>query len=132
MGRWQPEGLTEGYLPRQKQGRNVTRARALRQDMTLPEVLLWRELRKEPLGVKFRRQHPVGPYVLDFYCPQAKLAIEVDGIAHDMGERPGRDEARTVWLREQGIDLLRIPASDVLTSVERVADSIVGACRKVE
>jgi len=119
-------------LPRQKQDRNVSKARALRQDMTLPEVLLWRELRKEPLGVKFRRQHPLGPYVLDFYCPQAKLAIEVDGIAHDMGDRPARDETRMVWLQEREIGLMRIPASDVLKSVEQVAEAIVAACRKVE
>jgi len=78
--------------------------------MTLPEVLLWRELRKSPLGIKFRRQHPVGPFVLEFYCPQAKLGIEVDGMAHDMEGRPEQDEARTTGLAGRDIGLLRIPA----------------------
>ncbi len=98
--------------------------------MTLPEVLLWQELRKDPLGVKFRRQHPIGRFVLDFYCPQAKLGIEVDGIAHDMGDRPARDEARTLWLQDRGIALLRIPASDVLKLVQQVVDAVVTACRE--
>jgi very-short-patch-repair endonuclease len=60
------------------------RARALRDDMSLPEIVLWQVLRKRGLsGLRFRRQHPVGPYILDFYCPAARLAIEVEGLAHD-------------------------------------------------
>ena len=61
----------------------VKLARKLRSEMSLPEVLLWRELRLRPGGYKFRRQHPAGPYVLDFYCAALGLAIEVDGMAHD-------------------------------------------------
>ncbi|MEO6042140.1 MAG: DUF559 domain-containing protein [Croceibacterium sp.] len=66
----------------------VRKARRLRREMTLSEVLLWREFRKRPGGLKFRRQHASGDYVLDFFCSDARLAIEVDGIAHDMGDRP--------------------------------------------
>ena len=109
---------------------NYAKARRLRANMSLPEVLLWRFLRKQPLGVKFRRQHPVGEYVLDFYCPAAKLGIEIDGIAHDMGDRPERDVLRDHWLAERGIEIRRIPAKDVLRSVEEVAYSIVIFCRE--
>jgi very-short-patch-repair endonuclease len=60
-------------------------ARNLRRKMTLPEVILWQWLRQRPDGLKFRRQHPTGPYVLDFFCSDARLAIEVDGEAHSRG-----------------------------------------------
>ena len=89
-------------------------ARRLRRKMTLPEVILWQSLRQRPDGLKFRRQHPTGPYVLDFYCGDARLAVEVDGEAHSLGDRPQRDVARDEWLREAGIETLRIPAVDVL------------------
>jgi very-short-patch-repair endonuclease len=68
-------------------------ARRLRKNLSLPETLLWRRLRGAK--VRIRKQHPIGPYVLDFYCPSAKLAIEVDGFAHDTGDRPRRDDIRT-------------------------------------
>jgi very-short-patch-repair endonuclease len=67
------------------QNATVIHARELRRGMTAPELKLWRELRLRPDGLKFRRQHPVGPYVLDFYCPAARVAIEVDGAVHSMG-----------------------------------------------
>nr|WP_324255282.1 DUF559 domain-containing protein [Sphingomonas sp. PL-96] len=57
-------------------------ARKFRREMSLPEVLLWRELRARPAGLRFRRQHPAGPYVLDFFCSAQRLAVEVDGDAH--------------------------------------------------
>ncbi|HEY5724209.1 MAG TPA: endonuclease domain-containing protein [Allosphingosinicella sp.] len=97
--------------------------------MTLPEVLLWRLLRTRPAGLKFRRQHPAGPYVLDFYCESVKLAVEVDGIAHGMGEAPDRDAVRNEWLLEAGIHTLRIAARDVLDDPEAVATGIIQRCR---
>jgi very-short-patch-repair endonuclease len=112
-------------------GRSTTRgtvmkARRLRRQMTLPEVLLWLELRQAE--VKFRKQHPVGPYVVDFYCPSKKLAIEVDGIAHGMGNNPERDERRETFLRERGLAVIRIPAAGVLRSPQDVAQSLVRLC----
>ena len=112
-----------------KSDHDYANARRLRRTLSLPEGLLWRELRGKPDGVKFRRQHPLGQYVLDFYCAAAKLAVEVDGIAHDMGDRPQRDEARDAFVREQGIEVVRIPAADVLTSPQDVAEGIVALCR---
>ena len=105
-------------------------AKRLRRDLTLPEVKLWQILRKKPQGLKFRRQHPVGDYVLDFYCAQAKCGFEIDGIAHNMGNRPARDEARDVAIRAMGIEVVRIPATDVLRSAENVAENIVRFCQE--
>lgn len=103
-------------------------ARRLRRRMSLPEVLLWQILRKQPGHIKFRRQHPIGRYVLDFYVLDLKLGVEIDGVAHDMGDRPERDELRYQWLESQGIRMLRIPAKDALADPAAVADSIVRLC----
>ena len=106
-------------------GVTVRRARTLRSDMSLPEVLLWRELRKRPAGLKFRRQHPAGPYILDFFCASADLAIEVDGEAHNRGERPANDASRNAWLTLHDIATLRIAASAILADLSAVIDHIV-------
>src|SRR5690606_15242759 len=87
-------------------------ARKLRREMTLPEVLLWKELCGKKLGLKFRKQHPIPPYVVDFYCANARLIVEVDGFAHDNAERAARDALRDQALIEKGYDVLRLPASD--------------------
>ncbi|MEZ5693883.1 MAG: DUF559 domain-containing protein [Altererythrobacter sp.] len=115
-------------MARQTTRRTVQRAKVLRRTMSLPEVLLWRELKGADL--KFRKQHPVGPFVVDFYCAAAKLAIEVDGLAHDMGNRPERDIERDQFIRERGIEVLRIPASEVLGNPNAVAEGIVALCRE--
>ncbi len=95
--------------------------------MSLPEVLLWRELRKKPKGAQFRRQHPAGHYVLDFFCATANLAIEVDGEAHNRGSRPARDSTRDRWLQSQGVEVMRIPAIDVLKNLDGVMQGIGAA-----
>ena len=108
--------------------KTVVRARKLRRRMTLPEVLLWKVLRADCGGFKFRRQHPIGPYVLDFFCASTRLAIEVDGAAHDMGRNPERDARRDAWLLGQGVRVLRIPASEVLKDVEAAKSFILSSC----
>jgi very-short-patch-repair endonuclease len=91
------------------------RARALRRRMTLPEAILWQRIRGGQLdGAQFRRQHPTGPYILDFFCPAAKLAIEVDGTAHASEKQSRHDERRDAWLAENGISVLRVAAADIL------------------
>ena len=83
--------------------------------MTLPEVILWECLRKGRLdSLQFRRQHPMGVYILDFYCPLRRLALEVDGEGHAHPDQARHDEARDVWLASLGVRILRIPASTVL------------------
>ena len=104
----------------------VAKARKLRREMSLPEVLLWRALRQRPAGLKFRRQHASGCYILDFFCSDARLAIEIDGFAHSTGDRPERDRARDLWFRERGIATLRVPASaaleDLCAAMERIVE----------
>ena len=116
-------------MPREKRPRHVARARVLRRNLSLPEVLLWCELRKQK-DVSFRKQHSIEPYFLDFYCAKAKVAVEIDGIAHDMGDRPERDMRRDARLAEQGIEVVRIAASEVLDDPARVAESLVEYCRR--
>ena len=99
-------------------------ARRLRQEMTLPEVMLWQRLRGGQAGAKFRRQHSIGNFIVDFYCRDAALVIEIDGIAHDMGDRPERDVERDRVLAGEGYKVLRIAASEVLRDVDAVAESI--------
>lgn len=107
----------------------VLRARALRRSMTLPERLLWRELRTRPGGFKFRRQHPMGVYVADFYCPAVRLVVEVDGQGHEMGNRAVRDAVRDEWMTEQGMRVVRFAAVGVMAGMEAVVSAIVAACR---
>ncbi|MDP3675125.1 MAG: DUF559 domain-containing protein [Novosphingobium sp.] len=107
----------------------VRKARKLRRNMTLPEVLLWRVFHTRPYGLKFRRQHGSDDFVLDFYCSDARLGIEIDGKAHDMGDRPERDVARDTFFAEAGIATLRIPAGDVLRDAATSAESIIDAAR---
>ena len=111
-----------------KRDNDYTKARRLRRKMTLPEVLLWGEVRRRAGGVKFRRQHAVEKYVIDFYCAEAKLGIEVDGFVHDMGHNPEHDEKRDAVIAEHGIAILRIPAKDVLRSPIDMAEAVVAAC----
>ena len=108
---------------------NKEQARQLRRKMSLPEVLLWQQLRKRPDGVQFRRQHPAGPYVVDFFCATANLAVEVDGEAHNFGNRPGRDLKRDAWLSGEGVRVLRIPATEVLKNLDGVLQTISAAVR---
>jgi len=78
-------------------------------------------------GLRFRRQHPAGCYVLDFYCPSAGLCIEIDGASHDSTAR--RDKERDRWLAERGVRTLRIAARDVLANLEGVAQYVVQEAR---
>ena len=111
-------------------GETIGKARKLRREMSLPEVLLWRELRKRPAGLKFRRQHPVGPYVLDFYCAEAKLAVEVDGESHSHPTRMAHARRRTEWLTRQGLAVFRIPAEQVRINLDGVLASIRAAAER--
>lgn len=109
------------YAPK----KTVARARDLRRTMTLPEVLLWQQIRSRRLdGIRFRRQHPIGPYILDLYCEDARLAVEVDGESHSQAEAVEHDNRRTEWLNARGISVLRIPARGVLSELAAVVDHI--------
>ena len=98
--------------------------------MTSPELCLWNALKRRPEGFKFRRQHDLDPYVLDFFCHEAALAIEVDGISHELGNNPERDERRDAWCADRGIHTLRIAAIDVRDNLEEVVLHIIEHCRR--
>ena len=100
----------------------LNRARQLRRNLTKPERLLWAALRRKQRGLRFRQQHPAGPYILDFYCPLASLCVEVDGSHHD--QTVAADEVRDQWLAKHGIRVFRVAATDVLADPDAVADWI--------
>ena len=112
----------------EKQASSAARrnAKVLRSGMTDAERRLWSRLRYEQLGVKFRRQHPIGPYVLDFACLAPKLVIEIDGSQHL--DQLAYDGRRTAWLQSQGFEVLRFWANEVLSqtdaSVSRIIQSL--------
>ena len=92
---------------------STERARSLRKQMTPPERRLWNLLKGRPDTFKFRRQHPFGPYILDFFCHEAALAIEIDGLAHELGSNPQRDARRDQWVANQGVRTLRFRATEL-------------------
>ena len=100
-------------------------ARRLRRRMSLPEVLLWKVLRGSGIGLHFRKQHPFGPCVLDFYCDAAKLAVEVDDYAHGTEDQPERDARRDAWLAAKGVRTFRIAAREVLRSPDDAGRTIL-------
>ncbi len=107
------------------------RAKALRRPLSPPEARLWVRLRARRLhGFKFRRQHPVGPYVLDFYCAAARLAVEVDGRSHETPERLAHDRRRTAWLAGQGVRVIRVAAWDVRDELDGVLAFIARTARE--
>ena len=103
-------------------------AKSQRQSGNLPEVLIWRELRKRPGGHKFRRQHPLSEVVLDFACLERRVAIEIDGEAHNRGDNPPRDVRRDGYVKSRGFFVLRLPARFVLENLEEAVATIVAAC----
>jgi very-short-patch-repair endonuclease len=101
----------------------IHRARDLRQTETPPEQLLWLALRNEQIGgLKFRRQHPIGPYVVDFYCHSAGLVVEVDGMSHD--DKISQDAEKTNYIERQGLRILRVTNEDVMHDLDAVAREI--------
>jgi len=103
------------------------RAKQLRRDMTAPELSLWRMLRRKTLGLYFRRQRPIGPFILDFYCAAVKLCVEVNGPVHD--DTGDRDERRTAWLAKEGVQVLRFSIADIEQRPAHVLATIVQAGR---
>ena len=111
--------------------KQIKRARKLRREMSLPEVLLWDALRKRSLGLRFRSQFPSGRMTVDFACLSHRLVIEVDGEQHGPGDQPRRDEARDAILYREGFTVMRVPAREVLKNLDGVIHSILAHCSDV-
>ncbi|HEX2967284.1 MAG TPA: endonuclease domain-containing protein [Syntrophorhabdaceae bacterium] len=101
-------------------------AKELRKRSTDAERLLWSHLRAGRFhGLKFRRQHPIGDYIVDFVCLQNKFIIELDGGQHAMPDHSSRDQERAHWLEKEGYTIIRFWNNDVLTNTSGVLESLV-------
>jgi very-short-patch-repair endonuclease len=108
-----------------------SRARALRRDSTDAERIIWSALRAHRLdGASFRRQVPVGPYIIDFVCHAARLAIELDGGQHYQSEHQKKDAHRTAFLADKGFRVLRFNNYDVMTDQTGVLEMIALALKE--
>lgn len=106
-------------------------ARSLRKNMTDAETLLWQCLRRKQLGgFRFRRQHPLERFVLDFYCCEANLAVELDGGQHNEPEMRARDAERTLFLHQRGIHVIRFWNTEVMDNLEGVLQTIYAAAQQ--
>ncbi|MBI1235766.1 MAG: DUF559 domain-containing protein [Alphaproteobacteria bacterium] len=104
------------------------RARSLRRDMTKSETVLWTALKGRALdGWKFRRQHPVGPYIADFACLEAKLIVEVDGATHNSHDEIAHDRQRTDFLESQGFAIVRITNTGIYEDLDGIVRQISAA-----
>jgi len=100
----------------------------LRHSMTKSEAVLWKNINCSSLGYKFRRQHGIGKYVVDFYCPKLKLAVEVDGITHSGKEAFEKDIVREKFLKSNGITVRRYNSGQVLDDLKNVLDDLYNVC----
>ncbi len=111
---------TERNVPILKQ-----RRKELRRNQTEAEKAFWARVRNRQFhGLRFFRQHSVGPYVLDFYCPKMNIAVELDGGQHMMDERRQYDAARSAYLKAHKIEVLRFWNNDVLQNISGVLESM--------
>ena len=102
----------------------------LRKRMTASEKMLWDRLKNKSLNDKFRRQHPIGQYILDFYCHRKRLSIELDGNVHDNKEQKIKDIERTSYLNELGIKEIRFKNKEVMNNIDKVISKINDNLRK--
>jgi very-short-patch-repair endonuclease len=108
------------------------RARALRKSMSDAESKLWQELRLRQLdGVRFRRQHPIGRYIVDFVCLEKRLIVEVDGEQHTQEAHIAHDERRDRWLSAEGYRVMRFQTVEVYQNLDGVAQTIWGALQEM-
>ena len=105
-------------------------ARGMRREQTPAERKLWRKLRNDQLGVNFRRQHPIGKYIVDFVCLQTKLVVELDGDTHATEEARGYDQERTETLAKYGFRVLRLGNRHVHNNIESAIAQIVEALKE--
>jgi very-short-patch-repair endonuclease len=106
----------------------LQRAREMRHPLTPAEAKVWQRVRNQQLGVKIRRQHPIGHFIADFYCASARLVIEIDGDTHAEPDQAEYDAARTRWLEERGYRVIRFSNNDVHANIEGVLGVIKAAC----
>ncbi|MGC4030827.1 MAG: 16S rRNA (guanine(527)-N(7))-methyltransferase RsmG [Tepidisphaeraceae bacterium] len=129
VGEYPPplEGGGRGRGPRSTPTPRMIRiAKKLRREMTGPEKNVWAQLRNKRADLKFRRQQPIGSYVVDFFCSDAKLIVEIDGLSHEFATEA--DTQRQAWLEQQGYRVVRFTNDDAVRDVEAVVQTILNAC----
>ena len=110
---------------------NLKAAKALRKSETLPETKLWEQLRNRQLGnFKFRRQAPIGKYIVDFVCPEKMLVVELDGWTHSTREELAHDKRRTAFLNEAGYRVMRITNIETMQAMDEVLKLILDELQK--
>lgn len=106
--------------------KNIDKCKRLRRDQTEAEKRLWAILRNRQLsGVKFRRQYPIGNYILDFYSPEYRIGIEADGSQHYEDDIKGKDDIREKELSKVGVEIIRFNDYEILRNIEGVCESIL-------
>src|SRR5688572_16152409 len=105
----------------------LQRSRDMRHPLTPAEKKVWDRVRTQQLGFKIRRQHPIGRFIVDFYCTKAKLVIEIDGDTHAELDQAEYDQARTAWLEAQGYRVIRFQNAEVHKNLEAVMAAICEA-----
>lgn len=106
------------------QARLTNRRKHLRKHATIAERILWKHVRSKQLGVKFRRQYSIGGYIVDFFCYELKLIVELDGGIHGTEENILKDRKRESWLRAQGYTILRYTNEQVINTTEHVCTDL--------
>jgi 5-methyltetrahydrofolate--homocysteine methyltransferase/ATP-dependent helicase HrpA len=104
--------------------KTILKARYLRKEETKAEKILWQKLRNNKLGIKFRRQHPLDMFIIDFYAPLIKLTIELDGSIHNLKENKEYDKERRLYLESKNIKVLRFWNSEIEKDLEKVLQKI--------
>lgn len=104
-----------------------SRRKDLRNDSTREEILLWMRLKNSQTGLKFRRQHSIGGYIVDFYCAEKRLIVELDGAYHNTREQKEYDRIRTVYLKNLNFKVLRFTNNEVGTDTEKVIQKIISS-----
>ena len=107
-------------------------ARKLRKNMTLSEILLWQEIRRKNLGVQFHRQVPIDNYIVDFYCHEISLIIEIDGSSHNFDEVAENDRIRQEKLEQLGLIFIRFDDLEVKNDINNVIRELEGTIKELK
>jgi very-short-patch-repair endonuclease len=106
--------------------------RVLRNNPPRAEILIWKYIKNSLLGYKFRRQHSIGKYIVDFYCPELKLAIEIDGPIHDEPEKVSHDNEKSEYILSKNIQIIRIDNKETYTNIDRTIEYISSEIEKLK
>jgi very-short-patch-repair endonuclease len=108
-------------------------AKTMRQALTPAELRLWMRLRKPGIpGQRFRRQTPIGPYIVDFFCPERRIIVEVDGDQHGYAVAERKDAQRDAWLRSRGYVVIRVGNRDVFSNIDGVCETIIAVTTRAK